>query len=350
MDILALMFLLLFLYQGKVKLHGYWEDYLGREQTDATKGIFLVFVFYRHFTSYIDAWGVLDLRILQFNYFLDQLIVVMFLFYSGYGVGEAIRTKGHAYVKRMPMKRILPVLIRFDLTVFLFYLLSLLMHKHYACKRVLLSLTGWQSIGNSNWYIFIILLLYLITFVAAYLTKENRHATWLLVLFVSLALILLLRNHKEVHWYNTLIAYTLGLFYSTYKGALEKLFQRSGFYYIWLILFGAIFVFSHKRAGDFLFYQIMVAAFAFFLVLFTMKISLRNRLICYMGRHLFSLYMLQRIPMIALKKTTIYTERYIYFISCMVLTLLLAYLFDTLTDRQRLQALSGKRKDRKNGF
>lgn len=40
-----------------------------------------------------------------------QLIVVMFLFYSGYGVMESVRSKGTAYIKSIPFKRVLSTLV-----------------------------------------------------------------------------------------------------------------------------------------------------------------------------------------------------------------------------------------------
>ena len=40
-------------------------------------------------------------------------------------------------------------------------------------SRILLSLIGWKSIGNSNWYMFDILLLYVLTYVAFKVTKKQ---------------------------------------------------------------------------------------------------------------------------------------------------------------------------------
>lgn len=342
MDILALLFLCLIVYQCKIKIRGFHTDYLCKEQTDSIKGIFIMFVFYRHFTSYIENWGVLDQRILLFNYYLDQLIVVMFLFYSGYGVAEAIRKKGQNYIKSMPLKRILPVWFRFGLAVMLFYILSFFVHKNYSVKRVLWSLIGWKSIGNSNWYIFGIILLYFITYIVARISKGNKHVLWIGCLIGSCGLIYFISLYKESYWYNTLIAYTLGLVYSAYKKQIEKVLQKEGVHFIALFVFYVIYSYSRRRSDTFIYYQIMVLAFGMFTVIFTMKIALRNRYLIYLGKHLFCLYILQRIPMIALQDTVIYSERYIYFISCVFLTLIMAHLFDKFTDASFYKGLYGK--------
>ena len=89
-----------------------------------------------------------------------QLIVVMFLFFSGYGVMSAIRNKGAAYVQAMPRHRILTVLVNFDVAVVIFAVLQLLLGRVFPVNRYLLSLVGWEQIGNSNWYIVAIAILW----------------------------------------------------------------------------------------------------------------------------------------------------------------------------------------------
>ena len=42
---------------------------------------------------------------------MGQLVVVMFLFYSGYGIGESYKKKGVNYVQQMPVHRILTTLL-----------------------------------------------------------------------------------------------------------------------------------------------------------------------------------------------------------------------------------------------
>ena len=55
--------------------------------------------------NWIDSVGV------KFITKLEQLMVTMFLFYSGYGVMESIKRKGDDYIKSFPKKRILTTLI-----------------------------------------------------------------------------------------------------------------------------------------------------------------------------------------------------------------------------------------------
>lgn len=138
-------------------------DYLGREQCESVKGIFILLVFFSHFMGYVRQTGGV-----AFDMPLGQLIVTLFLFYSGYGVMESIRTKGAAYVREMPKRRILTTLLNFDIAVLAFIGVDLLLGQSLTAKQCLLSLVAWDSVGNSNWYIFVILLCY----VAAWMTRD----------------------------------------------------------------------------------------------------------------------------------------------------------------------------------
>lgn len=156
----------------------YNDSYISKEQCNCIKGFFIAVVFCRHIVPYIVEAGY-DFSIAGDNVFrwidghIGQLLVVMFLFYSGYGVTESIKTKGGEYVRRIPKKRILVTLANFDVAVFIFMVVDFLLSIEYSTKDILLSFTGWKSIGNSNWYIFVILVCYLSSF-GAYRISSHK--------------------------------------------------------------------------------------------------------------------------------------------------------------------------------
>lgn len=339
MDFVALLCLLLILYGGKVKFKDFHVDYLCREQTNAVKGIFILFVFFRHFTSYIKEWGVHDLRILNFNYYLDQFIVVMFLFYSGYGVAKAIESKGWKYVIHMPVKRILSVWLRFAAAVLLFLLLRISMGKKTPVGKVFKALVGWESLGNSNWYMFVIIVLYIITFLAALICHANKHVTWMLSLCGSMGLMYVLFLYKDNFWYNTLIAYSFGMIYAVYQKQFEKVLLKNRFYIPAFVVTYLLCTYAKDRSDRLFYYEVAVVLFVMLLLLVSMKLSLRNKVLQYMGRHLFSLYMLQRLPMIALKKTAVYQNMYVYFFVCVIITFVLSWIFDLFSSAEFYQKL-----------
>lgn len=146
-------------------------SYISKEQCNCIKGFFIAVVFCRHIVSYLVEAGY-NFSIVGDNIFgwinghIGQLLVVMFLFYSGYGVTESIKKKGADYVESIPKRRVLTTLANFDVAVFLFLIVDILCGIEYPISNVLLSFVGWESIGNSNWYIFVILCCYLSTYLA----------------------------------------------------------------------------------------------------------------------------------------------------------------------------------------
>ena len=94
--LLGIFIAVMFLYGIKFTT-GWNEGYLGREQSNAVKGFFILFLTLGHLIMLHlvrdglypdDAFNQLQL---SFHNRAQQLVVVMFLFYSGYGVSESIK-------------------------------------------------------------------------------------------------------------------------------------------------------------------------------------------------------------------------------------------------------------------
>lgn len=161
----------LMLYGIKFCKEGYFQDYIDKTQCNAIKGIFILIVFMRHVVPYIKRAGYemlspLDIMFNLVNGQIGQLLVVMFFFYSGYGVMESIVHKGASYIDSIPYKRVLTTFLNFDIAVSLYLLLDFVLGIDIDTETYFLSRFGWISIGNSSWYIFAILICYLLTFFA----------------------------------------------------------------------------------------------------------------------------------------------------------------------------------------
>ena len=286
-----------------------FDDFLQRDQCDSIKGIFILLVFVRHVLQYIIASGyefssLQDKLFLKIDRELDQLIVVMFLFYSGYGIMESIRKKKETYIKGMPLKRILPTVLNFDVAVCAFFILNLVIGREMETAEVLLSFTGWDSIGNSNWYIFDIVLCYLLTWFSFAITKKsnklNNSLAILFTLCFSIIAIIILSQTKKAWWYNTFLAFDAGILFSYFKDHLIPFFKK---YYLYslllsLILFLALHL-QHYRIPALLF-NIECIFFGLSIILLTMKVKIRNPALTWLGLHLFPLYIYQRLAMIAI--------------------------------------------------
>lgn len=85
------------------------DSYLDKDHTTSIIGVFAIIIFFKHFFPYVPetAFGVLDTPALWIGRGLGQLVVVPFLFFSGYGIFEQYKKKGVNYVKSLPKNRIL---------------------------------------------------------------------------------------------------------------------------------------------------------------------------------------------------------------------------------------------------
>lgn len=122
-------------------------------------------------------------------------MVAPFLFYSGYGVMESIKRKGTAYVVGIPKKRVLRALFNFDCAVVLYLVLGLVLGSSFTFKQVALSHIGWDSLGNSNWYIFTVLVLYVLTYIAFVILPTKSPYISVTVLGILVCGIIYLTRH-----------------------------------------------------------------------------------------------------------------------------------------------------------
>ena len=217
------------------------QDYISVQQTNVIKGIFIWLVFMGHIMPYIT-------KVMPFELFVDkaatgvvsllqQLVVVPFLFYSGYGVMNSIKNKGAGYVDSIPKKRLLNTMLNFGVAVLFFVALNLILSIPMDLKQVLLSLITWESVGNSNWYIFTICICYLTSFVSYKLFGYSKKS--LIANFVILSVFaVIISRFKGSWWYDTCLAYSAGSLYCYYKDKFENVI--SGNYLLYSVLGGVL--------------------------------------------------------------------------------------------------------------
>ncbi len=314
-----------------------FPDYISRARTTAINGVFVLLVFFSHVSTYIKMAGPLDAAYQTMKGYLGQLVVVTFLFFSGFGMMESITKKGMAYVRSIPWHRFCKVLLHMILAVLLFWAVDLALKKPPALKNVLLAFIGWTSIGNSNWYIFAVLALYVIVFLSFIVCKANRWVGAVLTTVLSVLFVYWqIRIGRDSWTYNTVIVFAAGMWYSLLRAPLEKLAGRNT--PLWFLSFGVLFalylVFDFKKGGGIEWYSLWAICFVLVLVMLSMKLAIGNRLLQFFGAHVFSIYILQRIPMLLLSHFG-YQEGhpYRFVVACFAATLVLAVLFDYGTDK-----------------
>lgn len=307
---------------------------LSREQTQAIKGIFVVTVFFSHFCSYVTLTQWFDKPLARYCTWLGQLMVVPFLFYSGYGIFESVREKGLSYVRSLPRKRILKTWLHFVMAVLLFVVYdAFFAPARLSVSRVLVSFFAWQGIGNSNWFIFAILCTYLFCFAGLTLFKGHRFPALCFTTLLCILYIVVVSRFKAMWWWDTILAFPLGCALSLWKEkatAVQKTLP-------WLLggfLALAVLVAAKRYSihAPFTCTQIAMAALMVLLVLASMRFALKGRILAWLGEQVFGIYILQRLPM-EFGKHFHWNESnlYLYFLFCLISTLLLATAFSKTT-------------------
>ena len=340
MLIILLVIMTISLYGLQIKKQNFHDDFLSKAQTDSIKGFFLLFVFVRHVFQYVQKSGyafssMIDKPMTILNNQLGQLIVVMFLFYSGYGVVESIKKHGCVYLKKFPQKRILPTIINFDIAVLLFLIVGFFCAQEYSGLRIVQAFLGWESVGNSNWYIFDIVVCYILIWIAFCVTK-NKEVIKIKPALMVLGMMLLvfvvgMSFVKQTRWYNTVLAFGGGAFFSLSKDYIVE-FLKKKYVPTFICLSVAVVVLKYVRYDCLcLKYNVLSLCFAFWIIMFTMKVKMQNNALIWLGQHLFPLYIYQRLPMNILYDVNdgafVRDCPLVYIGVCFAVTLIIAYFY-----------------------
>lgn len=319
------------------------DGYLSRTQTDSWKGFFAVLILFSHMLGYMTVSHPLDDAFRDIVVSIGQLVVVMFLFYSGYGVLESWRHKD-GYDRRFLRHRLLPLLIHFDIAVLLFVLLGWALGRQYPLRNYLFCWVGWESVGNSNWFVFDILALYVIAQISFLLARKSRfrhrdYAVLLATTLLTVALWATMRYgfaSKGSRWYNTLCAFPLGMAFSCVRGRVEAFVAKAPDVVRWLLIGAtlvALAVCLPAKDGDMLF-NLKVCFFALLVVLASVKLQIGNEALVWLGRNCFALYILQRLPMMLLSHVGLNTSSPYLFVALSIASaLLLAWAFTAFLHR-----------------
>lgn len=334
----------------------FYSDYCSPKQTTSINGIFVMLIFISHIAQRLlkipdgPMTDMLSSPYVTFRTYIGQLVVVTFLFYSGYGITESIKKKGIQYVKDIPSKGLFKVWYHLAIAVTLYVIWNLIFDKKYSITTIMLAYTGWENIGGSNWYIFVTLVMYLLIFISFMLFRKSKFAAVTLTALLSVALILFERKMGQgSYYYNTVMVFPIGMFFSLIKPHFDKIFLKNDI--IWVLGLGFVFgicCYLGTVRNDSLIYYELWAIFAAILVIFiTMKVKIQNSILDWFGHHVFSIYVLQYIPMNTFAHFGIdKSHPYAFFILCFVSTIVIAIIFDAAMEKT--DSLIYNRKKAKN--
>ncbi len=308
-------------------------DALDKERTTMVNGFFVGLVLFSHFNSYAKSNLPID-SIYYFVFKIGQLMVTTFLFYSGYGIYESIKNKKN-YIDTFFRKRIVKLFISVCLSIILYLILDLAIGKNYSVADVLLSLTGFKSIGNSNWFIFATFCMYFSVLISFKIFKKDHLSAILMCLIFTFCYILSIMKFVGYAWWcNTILCFNAGMIFSYYK---EKIldFLKNNYHYIFtLIILGFIFILSTLNNSGYFTYNIISLSFVLAIVILSLKIKVGNKFLFWLGKNTFNIYILQRLTYIFYDYVGLKTYNiYLYFIVSVVTLLILMIPFERILNK-----------------
>ncbi len=315
----------------------FYADYLSPKNTTTINAIFSVLIFLSHSVQYVTMNGPLDTPYFQLRAFLSQTVVVTYLFFSGYGIMESIKKKGVVYVKGMPFNRFFKLWYQFALMILMFLAVNLYIHREFTAFEAIFAFTGYTSIANSNWYMFVTFLMYIFIIVSFLIGGKRK---WIGLALTSLFTVgyvaLMIRTeHLELRYYDTILCFPLGMIYSMLKPRIDRLLMKNDV--VWGCAFTALIVlfmyFSENRTET-VYHRLTFLAIAPVLVsFFMMKVQISSTILDWFGRHIFSFFMLQRIPMLILKYHGYSKDPMFFIVASFFATVLISTVFDACIER-----------------
>ncbi len=302
------------------------NTFLHRDVTLSISGIFAIIIMISHFRGffpYTDSPSFLNKLATYIITFLGQMMVTPFLFYSGFGVMESFEKNGDSYTKSMLKNRVLKVYLSFFIGVLFFLMLSFALKIKYPISSYLLSFVGFSNIGNPQWYVVVIILLYLISYISFRIVGFNHKRSYIVLLHLILCLFLyfcLKRLDLESYWWNTIPAYFFGVAFSLYKRRIVYLFNKGKLIPLIVFVFSLLsfLVFNYfipkYLVSNQLIYSLAILFFVSSLVSLSYIVQIKNRFLIFLGKNCFWIYMTQEIFMMIFQRMTfISSNEYLYF-------------------------------------
>lgn len=298
MDLLFLLFLPCILWKVKFNRTGFCDAPLSVEKTGAVKGVLAVLIVLHHLSQRGES-GVL--RLLLSN--LGVPCVCIFFFFSGYGLQKSYTEKPD-YRAAILRRRVPSVLVRYLCLIPLYWGLGWIAGNPFTFGEVLRSLVNGYPVVSYSWYTICIVLFYVNYFMSTMLFGRRYRGILLSqLLFVVLWIAVCRALGYEEYWYNTAIAFPLGIFWAVYEEKLTPWLQKH--YASALILsflcFGFFFgaALAAMRVNVFVsLYWAASCAFVLFLLLILMKFTFQNPVLRFLGEISFEIYGLHGLFMI----------------------------------------------------
>ena len=288
----------------------------------ALQGFFAICIMLHHIGQKTCASWLEDALIipgLEFFVPIGYLFVSMFFFCSGYGLYKSIQTKPN-YLKGFGVKRILPIILSFYVTGWIFLLVRFLMKEKMNGPQVFYYASGLQLSNPNSWFVIALPFFYLAFYLAFRFCKKDGFAITCVLLFtLAYQLLGTFIDHNDwwmrgEWWYNSVHLFVIGLFFAKHEEGITKRLKKHYWVYFTLFLLGMLlfYVLSEIALVFYSYYgeywnapdtvprrwiclisqELSSCSFVFFFLLLGMKVRFGNRFLAFMGSITLEFYLI----------------------------------------------------------
>lgn len=327
------------------------EDFLSLQVSKGILGISAILIILHHISQkFGTSTSAGALHVLED---FGVCFVGLFFFFSGYGLMKSVRKKDN-YLKGFLKKRYASILIPFYVCIIIFVLYNIWKGAKYNSHDFLNFLSGWILLNTHMWYIVEIAVLYLAFYIVNRLVKNKGVMIGIMAVLVILMMIgsLLLGHGKYWFqgewWYNTSFLFVIGMMIANWEEPIVAFVKR--WYYLVLIVFVGLYIVFYKATmymlkahsywsevpGVTKGYQDkfmtlscqlpMVIAFVLLILLITMKIQFKNKILDFLGMISLEIYLLHGLflDLFSTPGKIVFEDPFLYAIAVVVASIILA--------------------------
>ena len=290
---------------GKIKFYksskSYHTDYMSLRSGVMLRGLFALVVVYHHLAQNTNE-GVL-FRIFAF---VGYLAVAVFFFISGYGLQKKHITD-ETYSHQFLLRRLPKILIPYIIMNFIYWLVNAVNGTFYSLINFLNAYGNGSPLVANSWFIICILFFYIVFYFLMRICK--KHYIWMIAgaCLYNLIWIIICRSLSYgIYWYNTSHLLIVGMIWATWDKKITEIIQK--YYIIFTSIAWVVFLilnYINSRQSGFINDIIsMVIAVDFIIIinLFSMKFSINNRILYYLGTISLEIYMIHGLFISELKR------------------------------------------------
>ncbi len=355
--LIPIAFLIFCLFKVKYNRGGFYSDNLSVENTNVMKGIFCIAIVLCHLAE--------NPTVDNFYFFLGtgNLSVSIFLFLSGYGLMCSYLKNG---LNKFFKKRFSAVFVPFIFAEILYYLycsivpgIDGLTDKTFSVKALIHNFFhGGMTLIINGWFVFEIILLYIIFFIAFKLfgktKKRGVFACFILVFLTEIFFaVLCFKTDWIQFWAYSTLAFAYGVIWSAYKDKIESFIKAHYFpILVFSIFFTCLFFFSNRIFDTFFFDECDSLGInttflsryltSPFFVLTVAVVSLKfkckeNRLFAFLGNISYEIYLLHGFVYSVLRTLENIENDFIYVVITLFLTVDAAYILNYIVLQVKTQ-------------